>query len=139
MSGKGKLVRLAKDVKQTGRSIRAKKKRDELRKQLEEEELSGTGPKLEQKPAWERLIEDEKAVGKMKGAAYVGVTALGIGGLLSGPHSREKNKKKNKTTKQKRIEEQAEKFINQTKSLQEVKRDPKLRALYGDWLSTMED
>ena len=51
MAGAGKLVRLARNVKQTGRSARAKKQRDELRKQLKEEELSGTGPKLKQKPA----------------------------------------------------------------------------------------
>mgnify|MGYP003150672881 CR=1 FL=1 len=66
------------------------------------------------------------------GMAVVG--GIGVGGLIH-----EKNKKKNKTTKQKKIKAQADKFLTQTKSLQEIKRDPKLRALYGDWLSTMED
>ena len=62
------------------------------------------------------------------------VGGMGIGGILY-----EKNKNRNKIAKQKRIKEQADKFLNQTKSLQEIKRDPKLRELYGDWLSTMED
>ena len=147
MAGEGKLVRLARNVKQAGRSARAKKKRDELRKQLEEEELSGTGPKLEQKPApkpkkkvptYETQpdvsVSALDKIEEIAGGSMMAVGGMGIGGILY-----EKNKKRNKIAKQKRIKEQADKFLNQTKSLQEIKRDPKLKELYGDWLSTMED
>ena len=71
---------------------------------------------------------------ELAGGSMMAVGGMGIGGILY-----EKNKNRNKIAKQKRIKEQADKFLNQTKSLQEIKRDPKLRELYGDWLSTMED
>lgn len=52
-----------------------------------------------------------------------------------------KNKKK-KSKKDKKIEEGWERFMNQSKSLQQIKKeaktDPKIKALYGDWLSSMD-
>ena len=104
-----------------------------------------------------KIVGMRKMPSNRMGDIAQGLGAVALGGGVAagvGVSQRKLNKKMSQAVeglanygekiikKDKKIEEGWERFMNQSKSLQQIKKeaktDPKIKALYGDWLSSMD-